>query len=48
MNKMLDLQRLELEDKRVAFEKEKAAFELVSRDMEEMRRANTFDMNAKE
>lgn len=48
MNKMLEQQRLELEEKRLAFEKEKAAFELVSRDMEEMRRANTYDLNCKE
>lgn len=38
MNKNLEAQRQEMEDRRQAYEKEKAAFELVSRDMEEMRR----------
>lgn len=45
MLKKLEQQRQELEDKRASFQKEKAAFELVSKDMEEIRRVNTLDVN---
>lgn len=48
MTKKLEQQRLELEEKRNSFEKEKAAFELVSKDMEEIRRVNTLDANMRE
>lgn len=48
MNKEIEQQRLKLEEKRKNLEKERAAFEMVSKDMEEMRRVNTMEMNAKE
>lgn len=48
MNREIEQQRLKLEEKRKMFEKEKAAFELVSRDIEEINRVNTMEMNAKE
>lgn len=48
MTKKLEQQRLELEEKRATFEKEKNAFELVSKDMEEIRRVNTLDIGMRE
>lgn len=48
MIKGLEQQRLELEDKRQVYEKEKAAFDLVSKDMEEYRRASTLEANSRE
>jgi hypothetical protein len=43
LSKQLEQQRLELEEKRAAFQKEKDAFEMISREMEDMRRASTMD-----
>jgi septin 7 len=48
MNKSLEQQCQELKDKRESFERDKAAFEMVSRDMEEMRRASTLEANSRE
>ena len=48
MTKKLEQQRNELEDKKTAFEKEKAAFDFVSKDIEDFRRVNTLDVNMKE
>lgn len=48
MIKKLEQQRQELDDRRAALEKELAAFELISKDMEEMRRMNTLDNNMRE
>lgn len=47
MNKALEQQRQELEERREMHEKEKAAFELVSRDMEDFR-MKTIEANSKE
>lgn len=48
MNITLELQRKELEQKREAYEKERAAFEMVSLEMDEMRRASTLEANSRE
>jgi len=48
MNREIELQKIKLEEKRQMFEKERAAFELVSGDMEEINRVNTMELNAKE
>ena len=48
MIKKLDQQRQELEDRRKAYEKDLEAFELISKDMEEIRRVNTLDNTMRE
>lgn len=48
MNKEIEQQRQKLEEKRKNLEKEKAAFEMISKDVEELRRVNTMELNAKE
>lgn len=48
MNKSLEIQRQEIEDKRQSLKKERDAFDLVSKDMEEYRRASTLDANSRE
>ena len=48
MNREIESQRQKLEEKRKTLEKEKAAFDIVSKDMEEMVRNNTMELNVKE
>lgn len=48
MNKSLEAQKQELVERREVYEKERAAFDLVSRDMEEYRRASTLEANSRE
>lgn len=48
MNMSLELQRKELEQKREAYEKERAAFEMISQEMDEIRRASTLEANSRE
>lgn len=48
MNVTLELQRKELEQKRELYEKEKAAFEMISLEMDEIRRASTLEANSRE
>jgi septin 7 len=48
MIKSLEQQRQELEDKRQSLKRERDAFDLVSKDMEEFRRASTLEANSRE
>lgn len=48
MSVTLELQRKELEQKRELYEKEKAAFEMISQEMDEIRRASTLEANSRE
>ncbi|CAG2122913.1 unnamed protein product [Medioppia subpectinata] len=43
MIKKLEQQRQELDERRKAYQKDLEAFELISKDMEEIRRVNTMD-----
>ena len=47
MNKALDQQKHELEEKRNVFEKEKEAFEIFKNEMEELRKT-TLNANSRE
>lgn len=46
--KLLEQQRIDLEERKAAFLKEQAAFDMVHREMEDMRRASTMDANSRE
>lgn len=48
MRKSLDQQKLELEERRKAFEKEKAQFDVVNKDVEDAFKRMTMDNNSKE